>query len=112
MEGLGEGQAPQGYYHSPTAGMSAARGGGYLHDSPGNSFGGAGGGRMFGNTGGKRQFTKADHSTLEEHFSMEAYPDKNTRVMIANNLGVTDYQVTVWFQNRRARAKQRGEHYK
>ena len=85
-------------------------GAGYFHDSPGIGYGG--GGARFGNTPGKRQFTKADHSTLEEHFSMEAYPDKNTRIMIANNLGVTDYQVTVWFQNRRARAKQRGEHYK
>ncbi len=57
----------------------------------------------------KHLFNRAQTALLEMHFDMDSYPTKETRLRLANSLGVKEYQVGNWFQNRRSRKKQKGE---
>ncbi|KAF6208841.1 hypothetical protein GE061_014582, partial [Apolygus lucorum] len=43
---------------------------------------------------------------LDKEFRMNKYPNKPRRVTLAQSLGLTEYQVQIWFQNRRQRFKE------
>ena len=57
----------------------------------------------------KHLFNRAQTAVLEMHFEADSYPTKETRLALALSLGVKEYQVANWFQNRRSRKKQKGE---
>jgi len=55
----------------------------------------------------KTVFTKSQLDELENAFVSNPYLEKDRREILAFSLGLTDNQVSVWFQNRRARMKQK-----
>ncbi|XP_065054514.1 homeobox protein Hox-A5-like [Rhopilema esculentum] len=60
-------------------------------------------------------FNKAQRCELEHQFQFSRYPSRFERAQLANFLGLTEFQVKVWFQNRRMkykRWKSAGKHSK
>ncbi|XP_065909592.1 homeobox protein vent1-like [Dysidea avara] len=60
--------------------------------------------------GGKRhrtRFTPRQLSTMEAAFSAEKYPDMKARQELSEKLGLSEIQVQVWFQNKRAKARRK-----
>jgi homeobox protein EMX len=55
----------------------------------------------------KTVFSKYQQQELESAFVSNPYLEKDRREALAFTLGLTEYQVTIWFQNRRARKKQK-----
>jgi hypothetical protein len=55
----------------------------------------------------KTIFTKYQQQELEIAFLSNPYLEKERREALALTLGLREYQVTIWFQNRRARKKQK-----
>ncbi|KNA21035.1 hypothetical protein SOVF_046880 [Spinacia oleracea] len=53
----------------------------------------------------KRRFSDEQIKSLELMFNSESRPGSKTKQRIANQLGLHPRQVSVWFQNRRARSK-------
>ena len=50
-------------------------------------------------------FTETQRATMSAHFSYDTNPDIDRRQEIANEVGLQEYQVRIWFQNKRARSK-------
>ena len=55
----------------------------------------------------KTIFSKYQQQELERAFLENAYLEKDRREALASVLALTEYQVSIWFQNRRARSKQK-----
>lgn len=53
----------------------------------------------------RTRFLKSQIDTLEQAFKKNAFPDVLERTTIGKSIGVKMQQVTVWFQNRRMKAK-------
>ena len=81
-------------------------GGGYGDGGGGGGFGPGGSG---GGPRNKSVFTREQQAELERIFMADPYPSRETRFQLSCTLGVRESQVCNWFQNRRARGKQRGE---
>ena len=62
------------------------------------------------NLGGRNHVFTADQARdLEQRFLADPYPTKQTRAVMAEDMGVREAQIFNWFQNRRARGKLKGE---
>ncbi|KAI0082086.1 homeobox-domain-containing protein [Panus rudis PR-1116 ss-1] len=68
------------------------------------------GGRVetFADSKRKPQFKQSAVPLLEDAFAHNAYPSRDEKIRLANQLGMDYKQVHVWFQNKRARAKRDG----
>lgn len=53
----------------------------------------------------KKRFSDTQIKSLESMFSSESRPGSKTKQRIADQLGLHPRQVSIWFQNRRARSK-------
>uniref|UniRef100_A0A146KVW9 Homeobox protein HOX3 n=1 Tax=Lygus hesperus TaxID=30085 RepID=A0A146KVW9_LYGHE len=51
-------------------------------------------------------FCASQLEELDKEFRINKYPNKPRRVTLAQSLGLTEYQVQIWFQNRRQRFKE------
>lgn len=49
----------------------------------------------------RTQFTRMQLQKLEQRFVQQTFIQKDDRVNFARELGMSDRQVMVWFQNRR-----------
>lgn len=57
----------------------------------------------------KRQRTSPDQlAILEEMFETDKMPNQQTRVHLADRLGMSSRRVQIWFQNKRAKVKRHG----
>lgn len=59
----------------------------------------------------RMRFQRSQVQILEEAYQKQAFPDIPMRTELCAKLGVTMQQVTVWFQNRRMKAKRESYNY-
>lgn len=54
----------------------------------------------------KSMFTDQQRATLERAFRCKPYVDYQRRLELATTIGLSEEQVRIWFQNRRAKDRQ------
>lgn len=54
-------------------------------------------------------FSASQRQSLEQEFSINNYPSTEDKKRISLGTGITEYQVNVWFQNRRQKEKLSGK---
>lgn len=54
----------------------------------------------------KSTFSESQRTTLEQAYQCKPYVDYQRRMELAINIGLSEEQVRIWFQNRRAKDRQ------
>lgn len=54
----------------------------------------------------KSTFSESQRTTLEQAYQCKPYVDYQRRIELAMNIGLSEEQVRIWFQNRRAKDRQ------
>ncbi|XP_077507292.1 homeobox protein CDX-4-like, partial [Amblyomma americanum] len=54
----------------------------------------------------KSTFSESQRTTLEKAYQCKPYVDYQRRMELAMNIGLSEEQVRIWFQNRRAKDRQ------
>lgn len=54
----------------------------------------------------KSTFSESQRTTLEQAYRCKPYVDYQRRMELAMNIGLSEEQVRIWFQNRRAKDRQ------